>query len=230
MKRIGILGGMAPESTLEYYRILIELSHKRLPQDEYPEIIIYSLNFKEFIARMGVEDHGGALELLARGVQSLERAGVDFALIASNTPHMFFAELQRRASLPLLGIVEATLERAEELGLQRLGLFGTRFTMEGEFYPEVAQQRGLEIAVPQAAERALIHKIIMEELVNGRVLEGSRATLVGIAQRLKAEEGIEALILGCTELPLILDEQVLGMPALNTTRIHAEAAFKYSQG
>jgi len=229
MKRIGILGGMAPESTLEYYRILIGLAHERLPQDEYPEIIVYSLNFKEFITRMVVEDHGGAVELLARGIAALKRAGADFALIASNTPHMFFAELQRRASLPLLSIVEATLQRAEELGLRRLGLFGTRFTMEGRFYPEAAQQRGLEIAVPEAAEQTLIHKTIMEELVNGRVLEESRTTLVEIAQQLKADQEIEALILGCTELPLILDEEVLGMPALDTTRIHAEAAFKWAQ-
>lgn len=226
MKRVGILGGMSPESTLEYYRILIELSHERLPRDEYPETVIYSLNFGEFISRMGVGDHTGAVELLTRGLEVLERAEVDFALMASNTPHMFFDELAARSKVPLLSIVEATLERAEERGLRRLGLFGTGFTMEGGFYPAAAERRGLELVVPNAAEREAIHRVIMEELVDGRVLEGSRAELAKIAHRLEAEEGIEALILGCTELPLILDEEALGMPVLDTTQLHAEAAFE----
>jgi len=228
MKRIGILGGMAPESTLEYYRILIALSHERLPRDEYPQIVIYSLNFKEFIAMMRAGDYESALALLAHGIKTLEQAGADFALLASNTPHMFFEELAGRVTIPLLSIVETTLQRAEELGLQRLGLFGTKFTMEGGFYRAAARDHGLELVIPDLAERELIHKIIMEELVNGRVLEESRAELAKIAQRLQAEEGIEALILGCTELPLILDEKALGMPVLDTTRIHAEAAFDHA--
>jgi aspartate racemase len=230
MKQIGILGGMAPASTLEYYRILIELSHERLPRDEYPQIIIYSLNFKEFITKLRAGDHGSTFELLAHGIRTLEQAGADFALLASNTPHLFFEELQRRVPLPLLSIVEATLRRAEEMRLNKLGLFGTRFTMEGKFYRAAAEARGIKVAIPGAAERASINKIIMEELVGGKVLEESRAALIEIAQRLQAEEGIEALILGCTELPLILDEEALGMPVLDTTRIHAEAALKYSQG
>jgi aspartate racemase len=230
LKKIGILGGMSPESTLEYYRILLELSRERLPKDEYPVIIIYSLNFREFARLMGSRDYDGAVELLARGMGALERAGADFALIASNTPHMFFEELAARAAIPLISIVEATLERAKELGLGKLGLLGTGFTMEGEFYRSVAQRHGLEIVVPaDDGERGLVHRIIMEELVSSEVREESRAALVKVAQALKTEQGAEAIILGCTELPLILDEVILGIPVLDTTRIHAEAAFEYAK-
>jgi len=224
-KRIGILGGMAPESTLEYYRILIELSHERLEQDEYPEIIIYSLNFRDFRRLIEKRDYNSVIDLLAAGLEALKQAGADFALLASNTPHLFFAELSQRVDLPLLSIVEATLQRAVELNLHKLGLFGTKFTMDSEFYRSAAQHYKIELAVPGADERELIHKIIMGELVNGQLDPDSQRQLVAIAQKLKAEKGIEGLILGCTELPLILDEQVLQMPALNTTRIHAEAAF-----
>jgi len=231
LKRIGILGGMSPESTLEYYRILVELSHERLPKDEHPVIIIYSLNFKEFIRLMGSRDYGGAVSLLAQGLEVLERAGADFALMASNTPHMFFEELAARAGIPLLSIIEATLERAKELGLNRLGLLGTKFTMEGEFYRSAAGRHGLEIAVPgDDRERGLIHRIIMEELVAGEIREESREALVKVAQALKATQGAEAIILGCTELPLVLSEEVLEMPVLDTTRIHAEAAFEFALG
>jgi len=231
LRKIGLLGGMSPESTLEYYRILLELSRERLPQDEYPVIIIYSLNFREFNRLMGSRDYGGVVELLARGLEALAQAGADFALMASNTPHMFFEELAARTSIPLVSIVEATLARAKELKLERgkLGLLGTKFTMEGEFYRSAAQRYGLEIVTPDATEREAVHRIIMEELVSGGISEESRAALVEIARALGSEQGAEAIILGCTELPLVLDEELLGLPVLNTTRIHAEAAFELAR-
>jgi len=230
MKKIGIVGGMAPESTVEYYRIIAELCRQRGMGYHYPVIIIYSLDFQEFF---GLVESGKQLEvikLLCGAVDSLSRAGADFALMASNTPHMFFDEVATRSPIPLLSIVEETGRVASELGFTRLGLFGTKFTMQSDSYSKILSIKySISVVVPEESEQDYIHHKIMTELVNDCIVNKTRQEMSRIARTIADKEGIEALILGCTELPLILSEESVGIPILDTTRIHAEAALNFAQ-
>ena len=230
MRKIGILGGMAPESTLEYYRILVSLSRERGWGRQYPEIIIYSLNFKEFFDPLEEGNFSKVTSLLSSGIKSLYKAGADFALMASNTPHMFFDQLAESSPIPLLSIVEEAAKKSREKGFDKVGLWGTSFTMGETFYKDGFEKHGISLIVPNDRTQRYLHKIILEELVNGKILEETRNELVDIAQKMVEEEDIQALILGCTELPMIVNEEVLRLPVLNTTRIHAEAALNYAEG
>jgi len=230
MKKIGILGGMAPESTLEFYRGLTSLAQKVLPGRSYPTIIIYSLNMEEFRKPLNSGKYPEAISLLSNGIQSLSRAGADFAIIASNTPHMFFDELADNSPIPLLSIVGETAKEAKRRGFTRVGLYGTRFTMEGGFYRKEFEKYGISVLVPGEEDRSYIHQKAMGELADGKIVESTKEKLIGISRKMVQEEDIQALILGSTELPLILSERVLGIPVLDTTGITVQTAFDYSQG
>ena len=170
------------------------------------------------------------VNLICEAITSLSRAGADFAIMASNTPHMVFNEVAGKSPIPLLSIVEETGRAARKLGFSRVGLFGTRFTMQAGFYRNVlSSQYGISLVTPGETEQKYIHQKIMTELVNGCIVEETRQELSGIAMMMTEKEGIEALILGCTELPLILSEEAAGIPVLDTTSIHAEAALNFSQ-
>ncbi|MCF7876057.1 amino acid racemase [Candidatus Bipolaricaulota bacterium] len=225
MKKIGILGGMSPESSLEYYSSFISLSQERLPEGRYPELVIYNLNFEDFCRPVSRGKDERVRNLLREKLTDLEKAGVDFALMASNTPHMYYDELKKEISIPLLSIVEATAEKAKKEGYERVGLLGTDFTMTGDFYEKDFADRDMEIVVPDEGDREVVHDKIMNELVNGKMLDSTRRELVKIIKKMQEAEGIEAIILGCTELPLILSEEEAGIPVLDTTKIHVEAGF-----
>ncbi|MCK4354324.1 MAG: amino acid racemase [Dehalococcoidia bacterium] len=230
MKKIGILGGMAPESTVEYYRIITSLCRQRGMGHHYPVIIVYSLNFQGFISLMESGNLLEVINLICEAINSLSKAGADFALMASNTPHLVFNEVAARSPIPLLSIVEETGRVAKTFGFTRVGLFGTKFTMQAHFYSDVLSSRyGISVVAPEKAEEDYIHHKIMTELVNGCIVEETRHELSRIARMMSDKEGIEALILGCTELPLILSEEAVGIPILDTTRIHAEAALNLAQ-
>ena len=230
MRKIGIVGGMAPESTMEYYRIMTTLCRQRGMGYRYPVIIIYSLNFQEFIGLVESGKLPEVINLLCEAIDSLSHAGADFALMASNTPHIVFNEVAARSPIPLLSIVEETGRVASKFGFTRVGLFGTKFTMQADFYSNVLSTKyGISVASPEKAEQDYIHHKIMTELVNGYIVEETRQELSRIARVMADKEGIEALILGCTELPLILFEEAVGIPTLDTTRIHAEAALNLAQ-
>ncbi|HEV8660294.1 MAG TPA: amino acid racemase, partial [Thermoanaerobaculia bacterium] len=157
--------------------------------------------------------------------ERLAEAGADFALFASNTPHIVFDEVRKLSSIPLLSIVEATCAAAQSLGIKRAGLIGTRFTMQGRFYADVFSRRGIEVIAPGDEEQTYIHDKYMNELVNALFLDDTRAKLLEIITRMRERDSLDALILGGTELPLILrDSDDSGIPFLDTTRIHAEAA------
>lgn len=227
MKTAGIIGGLGPESTVEYYRLLVASYRERTRDGSYPRIIINSIDMKALVDLISADDRVGAAQLLAEEVSKLAQAGADFALISANTPHLVFDEVQSRSPLPMLSIVRATCAAAKASGLKRLGLFATRFTARAGFYTGALAAEGITLALPDDAEQEFIHDKYMNELVNGRFLPETRARLVQIARRLKDEEAIEGLILGGTELPLILrerDEDAAGVPFLDTTRIHVEAA------
>jgi aspartate racemase len=164
------------------------------------------------------------IEYLIDEMQRLARAGADFGLLAANTPHVVFDELRRQSPLPLLSIVEATYEAAKDLGLKKLGLFGTRFTMQGRFYPEAFSREGIQLVVPVEDEQDYIHDKYMNELIKGIILPETRERLFTIVDRMRERDGIEGLILGGTELPLILrDDMSRGIPFLDTTQIHVKA-------
>src|SRR5436190_6128608 len=223
MKTVGIIGGIGPESTIEYYRFIIESYRQKKRDGSYPAIIINSVDLNQLLNWLNAGELDAFSEYLVRAIDKLAAAGADFAALAANTPHVVFDRIRKRSKLPLVSIVEATRDRARALGLQRLGLFGTRFTMQGTFYPEVFATSGLKIVVPDESEQAFIHEKYFSELVNNIFLPETRERLLGIMKRMKERDRIHGLILGGTELPLILrDAAGEELPFLDTTRIHVE--------
>jgi len=224
MKTIGIIGGLGPESTIEYYRLIIASYVERIPDGSYPSIIINSIDLKKLLEMVAANELAKLTEYLVSEIQRLARAGAECGLVAANTPHIVFDEVRRQSPIPLISIVEATCDAAKALGLRKLGLFGARFTMQGRFYPDVFSKEGIALAIPDETDRAYIHHIYFSELVKGTVLPETRERLFTIVDRLKERERIQGLILGGTELSLILrDATVQGIPVLDTSKIHAKA-------
>ncbi|MDX6528526.1 MAG: aspartate racemase [Blastocatellia bacterium] len=221
MKTVGIIGGVGPESTIEYYRQIIAAYRQRQTDGSYPSIIINSVDVLRLLAWMGSNELGAVTDYLVDQIEKLARAGADFGAIAANTPHIVFDELRQRSSIPLISIIEATCNEAQALGLKRVALLGTRFTMQGQFYPQVFSKAGVMIVVPREDEQAYIHEKYTSELLNDIFLPETRDGLLAIVDRMKVRDNIEAVILGGTELPLILREpRHNGIPFLDTTRIH----------
>ena len=226
MKTLGIIGGIAPESTVEYYRGLVAAYRERVRDGSYPSIVIDSIDLKKMLDLAGTSLEELTQYLLAE-LQRLADAGASLALLASNTPHIVFDELGRRSPIPLVSIVEAACAEAKALGLGRVGLFGTRFTMQGRFYPDVFSREGIALVLPSPEDQAFIHDRYMGELVHGVFRPETRDGLLAVVDRLVATERIEGLILGGTELPLILrDPAGRSIPFLDTTRLHVAAAMK----
>ena len=223
MKTVGIIGGIGPESTIEYYRLIIAGYRQRQTDGSYPTIIVNSLNLSKLLGLVIADELSAVADYLVAEVGKLARAGADFGALASNTPHIVFDEIRRRSPIPLISIVECTGAAALAHGMKRVGLFGTRFTMQGRFYPEVFSRAGMNIVLPTDDEQAYIHEKYMSDLVNGIILPETRERLLGIVDQMKQRESIEGLILGGTELPLILrDTEYNGIPFLDTTGIHVE--------
>jgi aspartate racemase len=224
MQTLGMIGGLGPESTMDYYRSIIARFRTRKPDGGYPHVIINSLDIDRGISML---DYGKLDELadyLAEGVDLLVRAGVDFACIAANTPHLVFDEVQRRSMIPLLSIVRATSDHAKALGLKRVGLFGTGFTMRANFYPQEFERAGITLVRPREPEQAFIHSKYINELLKNQFLPETRTEILRIAHRMKAEEGIEAVVLAGTELPLLLrDSGNREVEFLDTAVIHVGA-------
>ena len=224
MKTIGIVGGIGPESTIEYYRLIVSSYMRRVADGSYPSIIINSIDLKRLLGLVTANDPAALAEFVAGQIERLARAGAECGLIAANTPHMVFDEVRRKSPIPLVSIVEATRDAARQLGLKTLGLFGARYTMQARFYPDVFSKEGIAIIVPDEEDQAFIHHIYFNELVKGIVLPETREHLFAIVGRLKGREGIQGLILGGTELSIILrDATARDIPVLDTTKIHAEA-------
>ncbi|MEO7971302.1 MAG: amino acid racemase [bacterium] len=222
MKTLGLIGGTGPESTIEYYRLIIE-AYRAQRDGNYPRIIINSVNLKMYLALMNAGELGKFADEMVIAVEKLASAGADFAAFASNTPHIVFDEIQQRSRIPLISIVEAAREKVQTLGLKKVGLFGTRYTMQAKFYPEVFSRAGIAVVTPNDEEQNYIHDKYMNELLNDKFLPETRTRFLAIADEVKARHGIEALILGGTEIPLLLrDAEHNEMPLLDTTKIHVE--------
>jgi len=227
MKTLGMIGGVGPESTIDYYRLIIAAYRERKPDGSYPSIIINSVNLKEMVDLLESNDLAGLVARLVAELQKLARAGAELGILTSNTPHIVFDDVARQCPIPLISIVEATCDAAASMSLRKLGLFGSRFTMQARFYPDVFSRRGITLISPHADEQAYIHDRYMSELVNGIFRPETREGLLQIVDRMKQQDRIDGLILGGTELPLILrDVSDRGIPFLDTTRIHVNAVME----
>jgi aspartate racemase len=224
MKTLGIIGGIGPESTIEYYQFIIKEYRELQPDGSYPLIIINSLNLKKYIDLGEAGRFGDFVEPLVAELHKLKNAGADFALFAANTPHIVFDQIEARSPLPLLSIVEATCKEAQKLGLHKVGLLGTGFTMKGKIYPETFARAGMTVVVPNAEEQTYIHEKYIGELLKSVFLPETRGRLLTIVEAMKRRDAIQGLILGGTELPLILRGADAGIPFLDTTTIHVKAA------
>jgi aspartate racemase len=225
MKTLGIVGGLGPESTIDYYRSIIAVYRQRTNNDGYPAIIINSLDVDLGIRLVADKAWNRLTEYLVEGFRKLADAGADFGLVAANTPHIVFDDVRRLSPVPLISIVEATCEEVKKRGFEKVGLLGTGFTMSGRFYPEVFDRERIAIVPPSEQERAYIHHKYLNELVKGVFLPEARTGLLEIIAKLKERDGIEAVVLAGTELPLILRcESAYGIPLLDTTQIHVQSA------
>ena len=227
MKKIGMIGGFGPESTLEYYRLIIDQYRQQQGEGSLPEIIIYSMDMYVLLTLVEQKRWDDVTEFLLKGVNVLNKAGADFGIISANTPHIVYDRLKNLSPIPLISIVEETSKKAKELGLQRVGLLGTSFTMRGSFFQKVFSNNNILIVVPTEEEQAFIQHKLMTEIELGQFLEETRNDLLTIIKRMVDEDLIEGVILGCTELPLILTKDGYDIPFLNTTKIHVESAIRY---
>ena len=225
MKTLGIIGGLGPESTIDYYGRIIARYRERTGDGSYPQFIINSINLKKGLDFMEAGNLVGMSDYLLDETGKLARAGATFGLISANTPHIVFDEVASKSPIPLISIVEATCAVAKAGKLKRLALLGTRYTMQATFYPKVFSREGIALLVPDQKDQAYIHDKYLNELVSGKFLPETRAGLLTIVDRLKESSDIDGVILAGTELPLILpDSEHNGILFLDTTKVHCEAA------
>jgi aspartate racemase len=229
MKRVGLVGGLGPESTIDYYRRIIEKWH-RSDASTAPPLMIDSLDVK-LALRLVEHDRSELVRYLLESVRRLASGGADFIAFTANTPHIVFDELAAQAPVPLLSIVEACADVAAQQGLRRLVLLGTRFTMEAPFYHDVFARHGLEVFVPSPSDREWVHERYVNQLLRGQFRDETRDELVKLISRLKSEHDADGVILGGTELPLLLTTPTIAdLPVLDTTELHVTAIVERMRG
>ena len=222
MARVGLVGGLGPESTVDYYRRIIE-GWKQRGRTGTPSIVIDSIDAQQLLG-LSRDDRHGLIEYLMASLTRLEGAGVDFAALTANTPHLVFDDLAARSSLPLISIVEICAQEARRRGYSRVGLLGTIFTMDAPFYPSVFSRYAVEVVTPPPVEKAWLHDKYVTELLEGVFLDDTRQRVNEIVAGLKRDQGVDAVVLGGTELPLLVRGDIVGgVPALDTTQLHVEA-------
>lgn len=225
MKTLGIVGGLGPESTIDYYRSIISGFREKTGNSGYPRIIIVSLDVDKALGMLNADELPQLAEYQLGAVRQLAAAGAGFALVSANSGHIVFEAMRRSSPLPLISIVEATCEEVKRRGLTTVGLLGTRFTMSGRFYPDVFDKHGIRLVTPSPEEQAYIHDKYVNELLLGKFLPETRERLTQIIAIMKQRDAIEGIVLAGTELPLILRaESIAGMPMFDTTQIHVRAA------
>lgn len=224
MKTIGLLGGMSWESTALYYKIINEGVNAQLGGLHSARLIMYSVDFYEIEQLQAAGDWQQAGEKLAAAARSLEKAGADFLVLCTNTMHKIAPAITAAVSLPLLHIADATAEAIKTAGLRKVGLLGTRFTMEQDFYKQRLQaDHGIDVLIPDETGRETVHQVIYQELCLGHINAASREKYRAVIADL-VDQGAEAIVMGCTEITLLIDQQDAAVPLFDTTRIHADAA------
>jgi aspartate racemase len=227
MKTVGIIGGIGPESTIDYYRKIVAAYCEYDVNGNYPKIIINSINMSEMLKLIEAGKFDEIADYLVFEFAKLAAAGADFGLMASNTPHIVFDKVRESSPLPLLSIVEATCKKVKEVGLQRVALFGTKFTMNGGFYDRSFSKHDIQVFIPKDIDQRFIHKKYMEELVIGKILDETKSELLEIITRMKREHDVQGLILGGTELSLILQEgDAPEIQIFDTTDAHVESVLE----
>lgn len=223
MKKVGLVGGIGPASTLDYYKGIIDGYRMKTAGDNYPQMIIDSLNLAEMYSYVSNKQWDEFTNRLVGSIKNLAAGGAEFAAMAANTAHIVFDEVNRRSPLPLISIVDETCKYAQSKGCKSVVIFGTSFTMSSGLYSNAFAKYGIDAFVPTEDEQKAIHNIIFPNLQEGIVLPEDKRTMLQIANRIKLEKNADALILGCTELPLIIQENDLDAFILDTTQIHIEA-------
>lgn len=220
MKKLGLVGGMGPESTIPYYHDIVYGVQEKIGEDVFPNLTIESVNVFEVLEYCKSQKYDELEAYLMKAINNLLKSGADLVALSANTPHIVFDKLQEQVKVPIVSIIEATRDEALRQNKKKLGLLGTIFTMTGEFYRKPFVDRGIEIVVPTVEEMELVNEKITSELERGIITEETLQMLQKVISRMKVEDGIEAIILGCTELPLILNDDVSPVPCLDTMKIH----------
>ncbi|MFT3891025.1 MAG: aspartate/glutamate racemase family protein [Anaerolineales bacterium] len=228
MKTIGLIGGMSWESSIEYYRIINELTKAKLGGLHSAKSLMVSVDFAEIEVLQHQGRWGEASALMVEAARSLERGGADFVVLCTNTMYKSAEEIQAGISIPFLHIADATAQVVKKSNIQRIGLLGTRFTMEEDFYKgRLSQNFGLDVIIPDAAGRETVHRVIYDELVLGKIEGRSKENYLEIMEQM-VSAGAEGIILGCTEIGLLVHQEDSQVPLFDTTKIHAESAVEYA--
>jgi len=227
MKKVGIIGGVGPVSTLDYYSGIIKGCMAKTNDGNYPEIVINSINMTEALSYISNNDWDALVNILTNAIKDLAGAGAEFAAIASNTPHIVFDKIKAKSALPLISIVEETCRYAQSKGCKKVVVVGTRFTMSSGLYSEAFKKYGISAIVPSEEQQEIIHNIIFPNLENGVVMSADKRVMIKIITELIAEHNADAVVLGCTELPLMIKDGDVDTLILNTTQIHIKSIVNY---
>lgn len=228
MKTIGLIGGMSWESTVEYYRIINQKVKETLGGFHSAELILYSVDFDEIERLQHEGDWDTLTKRMVDAAKQVEKAGADFLLLCTNTMHKTAVKIEEAIQIPFLHIADATAERIKHQGIKKVGLLGTRFTMEEDFYKDrLVKKYGLEVIVPEESERNMVHDVIYQELCLGKICASSKEAYVSTIEKL-VSQGAEGIILGCTEIGLLIKQEDLTVPVFDTTLIHAEEAVRFA--
>lgn len=223
MQKVGIIGGLGPASTLDYYNDIINRYREIKRDNQYPELVIESVNMTKMLGFLERKDYEGLVRMLLEAINHVKAAGATFAAIASNTPHIVFSKLKEVSPLPLISIVEATCEYAKKLHLKKVLILGTKFTMTNGLYTNAFPAYGIDAFVPDPQGIETVHNIIFPKLEDGIVIPKDKDIMLSLANQMIQEHHADGLVLGCTELPLMIHESDLATNVLNTTKIHVEA-------
>lgn len=223
-KRIGIVGGVSPQSSALFYKKLVEKHYTKNNDYYYPEIVLFSVDFGKIKDFQQEENTHNYIQEFVNAIENLEKAGADFAVIASNTPHRVFSEIDKQVSIPLISMVDVIAEHSVKHNFKKILLLGTKYTMSEDFYKKGLQAHGIEAIVPSYDEQIIVNNIIFDELVLDRIIQSSKQKLIKIIEKYPAD----AVILGCTELPLIIKKEDVHLTIIDTTDVFAEATLNFA--
>lgn len=229
MKTIGLVGGLTWHSTLDYYRHINQLTQQRLGGDHSAKLLLYSVDFEEIRSRTFAGDWDGIAGILTQAAQTLEQAGANCMMLGANTMHRVAGQVQQALGIPLIHIADATAQAIQAQHIQKVALLGTKFTMEMDFYHQQLKKYGVEAIIPDEADRQLVHDAIYQEMGKGIFTESTRRSYNAVIEKLVVQ-GARGVIMGCTEIPLLLKQEEVAVPLFDTAYLHAKAAVDFALG